>query len=84
MEWLEKKDPGDTTGRAFHKLGGGLEKTRSGRRCPNMRGDGKCGRVQKKTGLKTTGGVEKNGRGEGWKKCRRRVEKNDRKKRWEG
>ena len=23
---LEKKDPGDTTGRAFHKLGGGLEK----------------------------------------------------------
>ena len=23
---LEEKDPGDTTGRAFHKLGGGLEK----------------------------------------------------------
>ena len=23
---LEKKDPGDTTGRVFHKLGGGLEK----------------------------------------------------------
>ena len=46
-----------------------------------MRGEGKCGRrVQKKTGLKKTGGVEKNGRGEGWKKCGRRVEK----KRWEG
>ena len=23
---LKKKDPGDITGRAFHKLGGGLEK----------------------------------------------------------
>ena len=34
-----------------------------------MRGDGKCGRrVQKKTGLKKTGGVEKNGRGGGLEK----------------